>query len=305
MKFFYYNIIFFLFIFTSSAFSQTVEIYGKIAELDTKEYIDYATIVLKKSSDGKIITGIKSNNNGNFLLQKIEPDNYTISVSSIGFETVEIKNISVTNQQAKLDIGTILLPKKVNKINEVVIEGKKQNIELQAGKIVFNVEQNITSAGGVAEDILKNVPGVNVDVDGGLSMRGKDNITLLVDGKQSAMFGSDVATALQNIPAASIESIEVINNPGAKYESQGIGGIINIILKKDKKRGMNASITLGGGFPYQLNSGFNFNATTSQKWNHFINANFRDRLNCEDNDYVATLYSNGNKTSSFSTNDRT
>ncbi len=303
MKFF--TTLFFILFISTLAFSQTIDITGKIADADSKSFIDYATIILKTTSESKIVTGTKSKNNGAFIFENINPNVYSITFSSIGYETTEIKNISVDAKNSKLDLGIILLSKKTNKINEVVIEGKKQNIELQAGKIVFNVEQNITSAGGVAEDILKNVPGVNVDVDGGLSMRGKDNITLLVDGKQSAMFGSDVATALQNIPAASIESIEVINNPGAKYESQGIGGIINIILKKDKKRGMNGSITLGGGFPYQFNSGFNFNATTSKKWNHFINANFRDKLNCEDNDYVSTLYSNGNKISSKSTNDRT
>jgi ferric enterobactin receptor len=224
-------------------FSQNIEIKGKITDFETKDAVGYATIVLKKNADSKIITGTKSKSDGNFILPNISPDIYSITISSIGYENVELKNLSISSQNGLLDLGIILLSKKTNKINEVVIEGKKQNIELQAGKIIFNVEQNITSSGGVAEDILKNVPGVNVDVDGGLSMRGKDNITLLVDGKQSAMFGSDVATALQNIPAASIESIEVINNPGAKYESQGIGGIINIILKKDKKRGMNGSIT--------------------------------------------------------------
>ena len=124
----------------------------------------------------------------------------------------------------------------------------------------FNVDKNITAAGGTATDLLKNVPSVNVDMDGNISIRGKDNVTLLVDGKPSAMFGSDPQTALASIPASSIESIEVITNPSSKYEAQGMSGILNIILKKDRKAGYNATINAGIAAPYRLNGGFNINA---------------------------------------------
>ncbi|KXK42306.1 MAG: TonB-dependent receptor [Bacteroidetes bacterium OLB11] len=170
-------------------------------------------------------------------------------------------------------------------------------------KKTFNVDKNITAVGGTAEDILRNVPSVSVDLDGNVSLRGKDGVNLLVDGKPSSMFGNDVATALQNIPAASIESVEVITNPSSKYEAQGMNGIVNIILKKDRKAGYNGMITLGAATPFRINGGINLNANVG-KWNVFFNANGRYSNTWEETKNDRDNYSNDYTFSSFIHNDR-
>src|SRR6185312_11837073 len=133
-------------------------------------------------------------------------------------------------------------------------------------KKVFNVEKNTTTAGGSASDVLQNVPSVSVDVDGTVSLRGKSDVTILIDGKPATLLGTDAASALQSLPAASIESVEVITNPSAKYDAQGLTGIINIITKKDKKMGINGNVTLGAGTADKYNGNLGLNMRKG-KWN--------------------------------------
>jgi outer membrane receptor protein involved in Fe transport len=244
-----------------------------IVKDENNKAIANANIVLSNAVGDTIITKQTSTNNkGGFEIQQILPLYYTLKITSIGFEDKLIPSFEIKNNTK--DLGIISLQKKNKTIKEVTITSTKATIELQADKKVFNVASNATSAGGTTIDVLKNVPGVGVDADGNISVRGKDNITLLVDGKPSSMFGSDAQTALQTIPAASIESIEVITNPSSKYEAQGMGGIINIILKKDRKPGYNGSVNLGIGLPARLNGGINLNAN-NKKWNYFLNVNTR------------------------------
>ncbi len=232
-----------------------------------------ANLVLKNEIGDTIITyTTTSNSKGEYIFNNILPFRYYITITCIGFEKNTLTNINTLQQ--KNTVKNITLQKINKELKEVKINEVKKTIELQSDKKVFNVASNTTSAGGTTIDILKNVPGVSVDADGNVSVRGKDNITLLVDGKPSSMFGADVQTALQTIPAASIESVEVITNPGAKYEAQGMGGILNIILKKDRKPGYNGTVNIGASIPAKINGGFNINANKA-KWNFFANANAR------------------------------
>jgi len=282
-------------------FAQEASLSGRIFDASRKEGIEFATITLKTTGDSTKILGGKSKENGDFRIDKIPYGIYTITISSVGFKPDILENYSINNPGVQL--GKIELGSTNTALKEVNIIGEKNQIELGIDKKVFNVDKNITAAGGTASDLLKNVPSVNVDLDGNLSLRGKSNVTLLVDGKPSAMFGTDPATALQSIPASSIESIEVITNPSSKYEAQGMSGIINIILKKDRKKGYNAMINAGIASPYRLNGGINFNANVG-KWNFFLNGNARQSQTWEETTNDRMNYNDPATSYSFAHNDR-
>jgi iron complex outermembrane receptor protein len=166
---------------------------------------------------------------------------------------------------------------KSKKLKEVEVTAERSLMQVSAEKKVFNVEKNITTAGGTAADVLQNVPSLSIDVDGDVLLRGKET-NLLIDGKPAAMFGGDVASALQSLPASAIESVEVITNPSAKYDAQGKGGIVNIITKRDKKFGFNGSVTAGVGTRNKYNGSINLNLRNN-KWNIFLNSNYKVNKN--------------------------
>jgi outer membrane receptor protein involved in Fe transport len=282
-------------------FAQNATISGELIDETTKEAIEYATITVKADNQDSKVLGGKSTQNGQFSIKNVPFGSYTITISSIGYEPETYKKYAVN--QPEINIGTITLDSKSKSLKGVKIVGEKASMEIGIDKKTFNVDKNITSAGGTAADILRNVPSVNVDMDGNLSVRGKENVTLLVDGKPSAMFGNDAATALATLPASSIESVEVITNPSSKYEAQGMNGIVNIILKKDRKPGYNGMFTVGLAAPFRFNTGINFNANIN-KFNIFMNANGRTSRVWEETTNNRDNYDNDETFSSFTRNDR-
>jgi hypothetical protein len=296
--------LFFTFLFLSFASllsAQNATLNGKLVDETTKEAIEYATITVKADNQDSKVLGGKSTQNGQFSIKNIPYGNYTITISSIGYEPETYKKYVLN--QPEINLGTIALNSKNKSLKGVKIVGEKASMEIGIDKKTFNVDKNITSAGGTAADILRNVPSVNVDMDGNLSVRGKENVTLLVDGKPSAMFGNDAATALATLPASSIESVEVITNPSSKYEAQGMNGIVNIILKKDRKPGYNGMFTVGLATPFRFNTGINFNANIN-KFNIFMNANGRTSRVWEETTNDRDNYDNDETFSSFTRNDR-
>jgi iron complex outermembrane recepter protein len=283
------------------SWAQKAEISGEVINSATKSSIDLATISLRNVSDTTKVIGGKTNDKGQFVIKNVPYGKYRLQATSIGFFKKEFSQIEIS--QAVQNVGKILLKENKKSLNDVIVTGEKATIQVSAEKKVFNVDKNITSAGGTAADVLRNTPSVTVDMDGNVSLRGKDNVMFLVDGKPSAMFGTDVQTALQGIPASSIESIEVITNPSSKYDAQGMSGILNIILKKDKKPGYNCLLNLGIGAPYRLNGGVNLNANV-KKWNIFFNANGRTAKSWEETTNMRDNYSNNLTYSSFTHNDR-
>lgn len=283
------------------AIAQTSVVSGKIIDATYKQGIELASVVLKLKSDTTKIFGAKSKLDGTFEIKNVPFGNYFVDGSSVGYDKKNAGSILVNTSTVSLK--TISLSSNSKSLNNVVITGEKKDMVLEVDKKVFNVEKNITTAGGTAVDALRNVPSVSVDMDGNLSLRGKDNVTLYIDGKPSAMFGSDPQTALSSIPASSIENIEVITNPSSKYEAQGMSGIINIILKKDRKAGYNGMLTLGTGMPYRNNGGLNLNANV-KKWNLFFNGNARTSKTWEETTSERDNYENDLTYSSFNHNDR-
>jgi outer membrane receptor protein involved in Fe transport len=234
--------------------------------------VSYATVTLLRS-DSSVVNGDLTRDDGSFSIAPTGIGNFRLKIESIGVATKSIL-VQITKEAPDKNLGNVKVAETENTLNDVNIIGEKPIMELKVDKKVFNVEKNTTTAGGSATDVLQNVPAVSVDADGNVSLRGKTDVTILIDGKPSTLLGTDVASALQSLPAGSIESVEVITNPSAKYDAQGTSGIINIVTKKDGRFGMNGNVTLGAGTNDKYNGNLGLNARKG-KWNVFLNSNFR------------------------------
>ncbi|MEI8279692.1 MAG: TonB-dependent receptor [Bacteroidota bacterium] len=239
--------------------------------------VSYATVTLFRK-DSSVVNGDLTKDDGSFNIVNTGIGVFRLRITAIGFSDRNINDIQITAAAPEKNMGPIKLSASSQTLKEVQVTGERAMMEMSVDKKTFNVEKNITSAGGSAGDVLQNVPSVSVDVDGNVSLRGKDNVTILIDGKPATMFGGDVASALQSLPASSIESVEVITNPSAKYDAQGVTGIINIITKRDKKFGFNGTVTLGAGTRDKYNGNLGLNARNN-KWNFFLNSSFRFNAN--------------------------
>jgi len=231
----------------SSQSKPNTTISGKVFDKSTREPLEYATITIISKPSGKIITGTVANVKGVFSISNIPFDTYQINIEFIGYDKTTLDNISINSEKRSAYLGTILLSPSMTSLQSVTIVGDKPIVENRIDKIVYNVSNDITSQGGAAIDVLKKVPQVTVDIDGNVELQGNSNIRFLINGKPSSVFGNSLSDALASIPASQIKSVEAITNPGAKYDSQGTGGIINIILKDNKMQGVNGNINLSAG----------------------------------------------------------
>jgi iron complex outermembrane recepter protein len=232
--------------------------------------IDDATVTVTLLSDTTKKAIATSNDKGFFRATVSEKGTYRMVITADKCKA----NATVITINEDKNIGTVTLQES-NSIEGVKVVAEKVVVKSSVDKKVYNVGQDITAVGGSASDVLKNVPSLSIDpVDGDVAIRGNENVLVLVDGKPSTLLGSDIATILQSIPAASIETVEVINNPGAQYDAQGKAGVLNIILKKDRKPGYNGNVGVTVGLPQRLNINAGFNANV-KKWNFFGNVGIR------------------------------
>ena len=235
--------------------------------------IEYANIVLYQ--DGKQVDGTISHRDGGFSFARVKPGVYSCSVKFMGYYERVLKNVSVTPDNVAVDLGVVYLNPAVLMLQGVETTAEKPNIEYQIDKKVINVSKQYTAASGSAVDVLENVPSVTVDLDGNVSLRGSGNFRLLVDGRPTIV---DAADALRQIPAASIETIEIITNPSAKFDPDGTAGIINVVLKKNTLQGLNGLINLNGGVNDKYGSDILLNQR-SGGLNVFFGANYNRRFN--------------------------
>jgi outer membrane receptor protein involved in Fe transport len=220
---------------------------GKVFDKSTNGPLEYATITLISKQSGNVITGTVADVKGAFAISNIPLDTYMLNIEFIGYEKTTLDNVSLTSSKHSVALGTVFLSPSMQSLQSVTIVGDKPIVENKIDKIVYNVSNDITSQGGAAIDVLKKVPQVTVDIDGNVELQGNSNIRFLINGKPSSVFGNSLADALASIPASQIKSVEAITNPGAKYDSQGTGGIINIILYDNKMQGVNGNINLSAG----------------------------------------------------------
>jgi outer membrane receptor protein involved in Fe transport len=255
------SIIVLLFIFSSTtlSFAQTnataLSISGTLQD-EQKAPVPFANVVLFQQSDSVQVTGAVSDEAGKFLL-KAKPGNYFIKVSVLSYADKKIPRVVVSNQDIAL--GTIAMKSSAEQLDEVVIKGQKSQMEMQLDKRVFNIAQDLSNIGGNAAEILDNVPSVAVDVEGNVSLRGSQNVRILIDGKPSGLAGISSPDALRQLQGNLIERIEVITNPSSRYEAEGEVGIINIVLKKNVNQGVNGSFTLNAGHPANYGGSFDLN----------------------------------------------
>jgi len=227
---------------TSYSFGQNkgVTISGLIKDKADKSALSYVNVVLKTEKDSAFVTGTVSNEEGRFTLSNIKPNNYYFEISFIGYVTKR-QSIYVGSLSEFLDIATIDLEEDIKTLGEVVVTAKQDEVGSKMDKKTFTVEDNISQSGGSVLQTMQNLPGVTVQ-DGKVQLRGNDKITVLIDGKQTALTGFGSQSGLDNIPASAIEKIEIINNPSSKYDANGNAGIINIVMKKNKQEGFNGKV---------------------------------------------------------------
>lgn len=250
-----------------TVFAQSTEftIKGKVIDSKTKQSLPYATVMLVSSSQKPI--DVSSDENGNYIL-KSGTGNYQLKIEFMSYKT-QVTKIFQLDQDL---VQNIYLDENINELDAVNVIAEKSAVELKLDKKVFNVGKDILSRGGSANDILNNVPSVNVDVAGVVSFRGSNNVTVLIDGKPSMLTANN---GLSQISSANIEKVEVITNPSAAYEAQGGSGIINIVLKKNSMKGFNGSLQAGIGNPVNYNMNANVSYKT-QKINLFANLGYRE-----------------------------
>lgn len=240
---------------------------GQVIDAVSKQPIEYVTITVLNKSTKNVVNGTITDANGNFAIKGLVPGNYIFKIQSIGYQDYTINNVTV-QKNVPVHLPVISLNKQENVLQGVTVTAKKPLVENKIDKMVFNAEKDLTSQSGVATDLLKKVPMVSVDVDGNVQLAGSSSIQFLINGRPSTAFGNNIADVLQAIPASQIKSIEVITNPGAKYDASGLGGIINIILKDNQSKGINGNLSLTAGTLLQ-NGSFNL---TARKKNFGINA---------------------------------
>lgn len=229
------------------------KISGRVVDSNTGKTIDHASIGLL-NQDNKEINGTTSNEKGEFSMDHIASGTYKVAVFYAGYKNKTTADVQLGDNNAVVALGDIPLANGETAIEGVTIVGKKAVIENKVDKIVFNAANDVTSQNGAAIDVLRKVPQVTVDVDGNVELQGNANIRFLINGKPSSIFGNSLADALASIPASQIKSIEVVSSPGAKYDAQGTGGIINIVLKDNKVRGINGSVNATGGTLFETGS---------------------------------------------------
>ena len=262
-------ILLFLFSFNLSAQDNTYTVSGKVTD-DTGTPLEYATISLQGVTNPTILTGGITDANGNFSVD-VEEGAYDIKVEFISFEP---KSFPATEISSDLDMGTIELGISASSLDEIVVTAETTQVEIRLDKKIYTIGKDLTTAGGSVADALNNVPSVAVDVDGGISLRGNENVRILINGKPSAMAGFGDTNVLAQLPADAIERVEVITSPSARYTAEGTAGILNIILKQQEILGFNGSVTASVGTPAEAGISANLNYRT-EDYNLFSNLGYR------------------------------
>nr|WP_315252512.1 outer membrane beta-barrel family protein [uncultured Flavobacterium sp.] len=249
-----------------------VKVTGKIVDKISNQPLEFATVTLKNQKNPKAISGGITNNKGEYEADVI-PGVYDITIEFISFKSINIKGKNIAE---KTSLGTTALEEDASQLNEVVIRAEKSSVEIKLDKKVYNVGQDMMVKGGTVSDVLDNVPSVSVDTEGNVSLRGSDNIRILIDGRPS--YAVNIAEALRQLPADAIDKVEVITNPSARYDAEGGSGIINIILKKGKNQGFNGTLIASTGIPETYGLSANVNYKT-EKLNYFTTAGYNHRTN--------------------------
>ncbi|MEQ8910024.1 MAG: outer membrane beta-barrel family protein [Vicingaceae bacterium] len=235
-----------------------LSISGKVYDPEG-EIVPFANVALYKSADSSLYSGKATDMQGSFTIKAL-PANYYLRITFLSYEPKTIGNLQL--EEGDINLGRINLQANSQLLDEVEVTAERSQMELKLDKRVFNIEKDLSNAGANAAEILNNIPSVQVDVEGNISLRGSENVRVLIDGKPSTITAGSVGEALRQFQGNMIESVEVITNPSSRYDAEGEVGIINIILKKEKKKGINGSVEAVAGYPENFRGSFNLNYRT-------------------------------------------
>jgi outer membrane receptor protein involved in Fe transport len=240
----------------------TGKITGTVMDSGTNQPVEFATVQLNDPATGKPVDGALCDDQGKFTISKVANGSYKLQISFIGYETYS-QDVAISDRKSTIELGTIKIGQSVTQLKEVVVEGERSLVEEKVDRMIYNAENDQTARGGDAGDVLRRVPMLTVDMDGNVSLRGNQNVRVLINNKPSTITASSVADALKQIPADQIKSVEVITSPSAKYDAEGSAGIINIILKKSTMQGFTLNVDGTAGMRGS-NLGLNANYRTGK-----------------------------------------
>jgi len=241
---------------------------GKVVDQETEQPLEYATISIFAKRDGSLVNGDITDENGMFAI-KVRPGMFDVKFEFLGYNETNIENVKLTPENPIQDLGLITMEFQAAALDEVVVTEERSSLQLGLDKKIFNVGKDLSSRGGSAADVLDNVPSVQVDVEGNVSLRGSQNVRILIDGKPSGLIGNGT-NGLRAIQSNMIERIEVITNPSARYAAEGMAGLINIVLKKNQAKGFNGAFEATVGWPQNTGISANVNYRAN-KFNFFLN----------------------------------
>ncbi|MEE3225889.1 MAG: carboxypeptidase regulatory-like domain-containing protein, partial [Bacteroidota bacterium] len=256
---------------TALGFSQSTNyaITGTVTDKDAGIPVEYATVTVTDANDAQDVEGGITDMDGNFRVE-VPQGSYTIKIEYISFQPI-ILNKTINGD---LNLGTVQLEFAASDLDEVTVVAETTTVDIRLDKKIYNIGKDLTTAGGTVSDALNNVPSVSVDVEGSISLRGNENVRILINGKPSAIAGYGSTDVLRQLPADAIERVEVITSPSARYDAEGTAGILNIILRKEKTLGFNGSINGSLGNPDLASISANLNLRT-EKFNIFNTTGYR------------------------------
>jgi hypothetical protein len=256
----------------SFATNDSGTIQGKVFDSETNEPLEYVSVAVYTLSDKSLVDGTITSENGIFNIKGLDNGRYYIEATFIGYDKTVVEDIEIDAGDNQIDLGRIILPRAISQLDVVEIVADELSVEYKIDRKVINVGQQLTTASGTAVDILENLPSITVDIEGNVALRGSTGFMVLIDGRPTVLESSE---ALQQIPANTIENIEIITNPSAKFNPDGTSGIINIITKKNKLKGFSGTANLNAGNFGRYGGGFLLNYTKN-KWSAFIAADLND-----------------------------
>lgn len=225
----------------------SAKISGKLVDSTSNKPVEFASVAVYDKNN-KVVDGAMTDMNGAFTVKNLAKGTYKLVASFIGYKNATLNKVEISTNKADVNVGDVLMATDTKILNEVTVVGQAALIEDKVDRLVYNAEKDITSRGGTAEDILRKVPMLTVDMDGNVQMRGSSNIKVLINNKPSSILATNIADALKQIPSDMIKSVELITSPSAKYDAEGTAGIINIITKKNTLQGLTGFVNAGAGW---------------------------------------------------------
>ena len=250
---------------------------GRVIDKQTNEALPYVNIRVSGAADDKTVKAAITDGGGHFNVTGLAKGSYVLTVSYVGYKSVT-RRFAITDKDRSVAYNTLYISEDHQTLKEVTVTGQRSQMKLEVDRKTFSVDQIIASAGGSASDLLENIPSVEVSTDGEISLRGNSSVEVWINGKASGLTTDNRAEILQQIPAESIERIEVIDNPSAKYSPEGSAGVINIILKRDRRAGYYGSLRAGVNTRGGWNTGASVNYS-SGVLDAFGNVGYRRRKN--------------------------